>query len=68
MKLVQTLGLKSVAFRDLFVVCSFFFFIKTTALVNFKFKNGGTGNKLKDERDVLSYSMTTQHLFLTCKK
>jgi len=66
MKLVQTLGLKSVAFRDLFVVCSFF--IKTTALVNFKFKNGGTGNKLKDERDVLSYSMTTQHLFLTCKK
>ena len=66
MKLVQTLGLKSVAFRDLFVVCSFF--IKTTALVNFKFKNGGTGNKLKDERDVLSYSMTTQHLFIKRKK
>lgn len=58
--------LKSVTFRDLFVLCYCLF--ETTALVNFKLKNGGTGgNKLKDERSVLSYSMTTQHMFLTLK-
>lgn len=41
--------------------------IETTALVNFRFQNGVTGNKLKDGGAVLSYSMTTQWMLLTFK-